>query len=266
MAPVSAQVAADDPERYLVGSVHRALQILELVTSAPGAGLSLSDIARGVGVSKSTAYALVRTLVRGGHVRSVDPGPRYLPGAALIRLGDASRRRYRLAAVAQPVLDDLARTLGLLARATINHGGRPMTVAVAEPPGGWAVPEPLGQVMQAHCTASGKALLSTCHDDDLHDLLDAHGLPALTSRTHVAAPALLKDLALVRRRGFAVDDEEYLTGTSCVAVPLRGDDGECLGTVGVTMRKGGNGSRRLAEIAVAVRGAAARIGTRLAPL
>ena len=68
--------------RYLVGSVARALRMVDLVADAPD-GLPLSEMARSLGTSKSTAHALARTLVAGGYLRTVAPGPRYKPGMEL---------------------------------------------------------------------------------------------------------------------------------------------------------------------------------------
>ena len=150
---MTGQTAVPD-DRYRVGSVARALRIIDLVVEAPGGGLSLSEISRAISVSKSTAYALIRTLLADGHLRAVEPGPRYLPGPALIRVGDTSRRRYRLALVAQPVLDDLARSQRLAAWATGIHNGRALTLASAQAPGGPPA-LPLGLELWPHCTAGG---------------------------------------------------------------------------------------------------------------
>ena len=79
------------------------------------------------------------------------------------------------------------------------------------------MPSRVGKAFWLHCTGIGKALLAEKDDD----VLDAHiirtGLPARTPLTHTTAAALKADLAQVRARGYALDDEENEPGIRCVA-------------------------------------------------
>jgi DNA-binding IclR family transcriptional regulator len=86
-----------------------------------------------------------------------------------------------------------------------------------------------------HATANGKAWLATLPDVEVRRLLRARGMAALTARTIVDATALLRDLALVRRRGWALADEEAEPGVAAVAVAVGGDarGGRALGTLSV---------------------------------
>src|SRR5579862_6728029 len=86
----------DGPSPQLVQSVARALRLVEVVSDGPPAGLTLSEIARSLGVSKSALLVTVRTLAAFGYVRSVEPGPRYKLGMNLVRLGDVATRGLRL--------------------------------------------------------------------------------------------------------------------------------------------------------------------------
>ncbi len=77
--------------RYTVRSVARALRLVHIVADGPPEGLTLSDLARALGTSKSTTLALARTLTAFGMLRDGRPGPRYTLGTGLIRLGDIAR-------------------------------------------------------------------------------------------------------------------------------------------------------------------------------
>lgn len=85
---ISNQDGDGRPARYRVGSVARALKILDLVADGPLQGLTLSEATRGLGISKSATYSLMRTLVDADFLRAVDPGPRYCLGPSLTRLGE----------------------------------------------------------------------------------------------------------------------------------------------------------------------------------
>src|SRR5256885_16145290 len=80
-------------ERYRVQSVERALQLLETLAAAGPDGSTLSELARSIGVSKSSAYAILQTMLGGGFVADVGAGAtrRYRLGMALARLGGVVR-------------------------------------------------------------------------------------------------------------------------------------------------------------------------------
>ncbi|HZI77145.1 MAG TPA: helix-turn-helix domain-containing protein, partial [Gemmatimonadales bacterium] len=84
----AANGAGSRDDRYTVRSVQRALRLLEIVASEPQSGLSLTEIAKTLGVSKSTTLATARTLTAHGILRLIEPGPRYKLGTALIRYGE----------------------------------------------------------------------------------------------------------------------------------------------------------------------------------
>ncbi len=76
-----------------VSSVARALELVELVATGSVEGVTLSELAKAVGGSKSAVLATLRTLVDYGYLQSVEPGPKYLPGKTLVRLGELAAWR-----------------------------------------------------------------------------------------------------------------------------------------------------------------------------
>src|SRR5260370_25457135 len=100
--------ASAEADRYTVRSVARALRLVDIVAEGPGEGLSLSDLARALGTSKSTTLALARTMASAGYLRDARPGPRYTVGTALIRLGDIARRQLPLGDLCRPLPQELA--------------------------------------------------------------------------------------------------------------------------------------------------------------
>ncbi len=80
----------------------------------------------------------------------------------------------------------------------------------------------VGRVVPLHSTGVGKALLSTLSDEQALAVLRRAGMPAITEHTLTQPAALLDDLALVRKNGYAIDDGEQELGVRCVAVPLDG--------------------------------------------
>jgi IclR family acetate operon transcriptional repressor len=92
----------------------------------------------------------------------------------------------------------------------------------------------VGQAIPAHTSGSGKALLAWRSPEDLATLLDGGPLAASTPRTLTDVAALRNDLAVVRRQGYATDDEEHELGVACVATPVLDGAGQALAAISVT--------------------------------
>jgi IclR family transcriptional regulator, acetate operon repressor len=248
---------------YTVASVARALRILDVVAAGPEEGISLSEVARVLTVSKSTAYALIQTLVANGHLRAVEPGPRYLPGAALMRLGDLAAQRFALGSVCRPILHDLGRVTGLTIRAAINDRRRPLFIERVDAPGAIRFHTPLGAPELPHTSSAGKAILAMLRDDEVRRVVSEVGLPRRTEKTITTVDELLADLQLTRRRGYAVDDEEDVAGVFCVGAAFTDHSGRCAGAVSATGIKRDLPARRVEELGHLVRGAADRVSLEL---
>lgn len=246
---------------YTVASVARAFDLVDLVAAAPAEGITVSEIARELSISKSTAYALARTLVDRAVLRAVDPGPRYQPGMALIRLGDVATRSMPLGGVVQPVLLDLSNQTGLTSRAAVASNGYPIFIARIDSPGAVRFHTPLGVPELPHTSSAGKAILATMSHDDVVRVAEECGLPRRTRKTIATLEELEADLAITRRRGYAIDDEEDVEGVFCIAAAFFDHTGRCAGAVSATGIKVDLPSRRVEELGEAVKDAARRLTT-----
>ena len=224
-------------ERYRVQSVERAFQLLEVLAAAGPEGSTLSDLARSIGVSKSTAYAILQTMLGGGFVADSGAGQmrRYRLGMALARLGDAVVSQIALRDVALPVLRDLARETGLTARVAVLDEAYAVVIArVDAPESSVRFAANLGKREHLHCSAVGKAMLSALDRDTARSILEAAGMPGKTPHTITDEPTLLTALDEAAQRGYAVDDEEDVEGVFCVGVAVRDHTARCVGAISVT--------------------------------
>ena len=253
-----------EPSHATIRSVARALQLVEAVARGPAEGLSLGDAATAIGSSKSTALALARTLVRYRYLRRIKPGPRYVLGTALIRLGDRASQQLPLGELCRPVLVELRAATGMTARVALSEEGHPVFIERVDGPGGIRFHTPLGQREFAHATAAGKAILATMTDVEVRSLLGEGPLQRRTSHTITSLDTLSADLAIARRRGFAVDDEEDADGVLCVGAAIFDHSDACLGAVSVTGIKLDLPGWRIDEIGQTVRRHADRITALLA--
>lgn len=251
--------AAAVESRYTVGSVARALRLLDIVADGGEDGLTVSEVSRELGVSKSSAFALTQTLVDRGFLRIAESGPRYQLGLALVRLGDVSADRLPLGPRSRPILHELANRTGLTTRVAVNDASRPVFLERVDAPGAIRFHTPLGVRELAHVSSAGKAILATLSDAEVAAVIATTGLPRRTPKTITTLNELLSDLAATRLRAYAIDDEEDVEGVFCVGAAFFDHSGACAGAISATGIKRDLPPHAVEDLGQAVRSAADQV-------
>jgi len=223
-----------EPTPGQVGSVARALNLVELIVGGPAEGMTLSEIAKTAGGSKSAVLATLRTLVDFGYLRSVEGGPKYVPGMMLIRLGDLAAAHDPLIAVARPILTQLSEKSGLTIRVARNDGGFPIFLDRVDGPGFVRFYTPLGVRELPHVSAAGKAILAQLSDEQIKAVAKECGLVSRTKKSITTLTELKKEIEKIRHDGFATDDEEDAQGIFCVGAAFFDHFGKCVGAISAT--------------------------------
>jgi IclR family transcriptional regulator, acetate operon repressor len=252
---------AEDGSRYRLHGVERALDTLELLAAAGPDGMTLTELAEKIAVSKSSAFALLQTLIARRFV--ADSGARLTRrdrlGMALARLGDAAEAQSPLISVAMPVMQSVTDAVGLTTRLVIPDGPFAIVTARVDAPGTVRFASYLGQREYPHCTSAGKALLTALPPERARALAVEAGMPARTERTITDPAALLRDLELSAVRGYTIDDEEDSDGVFCVGAAIYDRTRGCVAAVSGTGLKLNRPTWRLDELGIAIRDAADQI-------
>lgn len=215
-------------------SLRYGLQILGLF-SAERQWLRIGEIAHELGLSPLAAHAEVSAMRRMQLVRE-GPDRRYGLSAGPPELGLSAVRSVGMARHARPHLLALQRRTGLpVALATLD--GTELLVVDRSHMGERKVEMTidLDHRLPAHATALGKVLLAYLPEHREQAMVESIELPRTTSRTIVDRRQLLKHLQLVRTRGMALEDREYVLHRRCIAVPVRGAARHVIAALGLTM-------------------------------
>jgi IclR family pca regulon transcriptional regulator len=224
----------DIDSRYYVSALARGMQILE-VFSSESPHLSLTEIALLAGMDKSTAFRLVYTLQH-LHYLERDPDTRqYRPGLKLLQLGFAALNSLGIVDIAQPYLKALSIQCGETTNMSVRDGREIVYVARNKTQQILNVNLHIGSRLPVWCTSMGKAQLIDLSPDDLRDLLGEGPYPAPGSRAAVCLDVLLAELDAVRRRGYAINDEELTAGLRSVAVPIRNGSGRIVAAINISV-------------------------------
>ncbi len=255
-------------QRYRLHGVERALDTLEFLAEAGPGGVTLTELAERIKVSKSSAFALLQTLVARGF--AADSGVRltrrYRLGMVLAKLGDAAEIQSPLVSIAMPIMQSVTDETGLTTRLVVPDGPFAVVTARVDAPGTVRFASYLGKREYPHCTSAGKALLSALPPERARALAVEAGMPARTERTITDAGALLRDLELSAARGYTIDDEEDAEGVFCVGAAVFDRSGQCVAAISGTGLKLNRSTWRMDELGVAIREAADQITVALGGL
>ncbi len=199
-------------------AVDRAARLLEVV-EAGGQGMTISELARRLGISKGTTRDLLETLRAHGLLERDEASKEYRLGPRLARLGMAALGQVDLAGVARPFLVDLADRVSGAVLLVVPHGNR-ATIVDKVDAGRVAVEvsATVGQRIRLAAGACGKVFLAYAAAAEVaRHLAD---LTHPTPRTITDPTAYAEELERVRRRGYATDDEEYLAGVRATSAPV----------------------------------------------
>ena len=217
-----------------MGSTSKSFQLIQAVVDAGNSGATFSEAVRGSSVPKSTAHRLLNELTDIGALRFDADSKTYFGGLLLARFGSAVAADYDLRKIARPHLERLHKQTRHTATLGIRDGNHGIYLDKVESRDfGIRLHSEIGKTFPLHCTGIGKVLLSQIDDDEFKTILPGK-LKALTKRTIVNKTLLRKELKEIRRRGYAMDDEEITRGLVCIAAPVFGPDGQVAGAISCT--------------------------------
>ena len=219
-------------KRDRVPPLLRAFALLEHVAAADGP-VALQDLTVEAGLPKPTVYRMLATLEAAGLVTREPDGRRITAGPRLMRFALDVQLSAAVRAPRHAILKRLADELGETVNLTMLDGSEVVYLDRVET--AWPLRMTLtpGSHVPLHCTASGKLLLALLPAARRRRLVSELPLTRFTAQTITDARKLEAELSAIRRTGRATDNEEYLAGLVCVAVPVAAADGRTVACVAV---------------------------------
>lgn len=217
--------------------LHKTLDILEYILGYDGKnkpdGVKLSDLARSVGMPKATVYRILSTLESRGFLdRGPDGG--YRMARKLFDLQQPVPIEQILNRVAQPKMEDLAKSCRETVNLGILDGGEVVVINTVESPQTVRMSSKVGNRRHLHTTAIGKVMLAGLPEKEMLRLIRLKGLPRLTPYSIVSRIALLTELERVRELGYAIDNQENELDGRCIGAPVMGPDGKLLAALSIS--------------------------------
>ncbi|MBO0897235.1 MULTISPECIES: IclR family transcriptional regulator domain-containing protein [Arthrobacter] len=228
-----------------VQSLARGLSVIRSF-DADHVSMTLSEVSRRTGLTRATARRFLLTLVDLGYMRT--DGRNFELTAQVLGLGYSYLSGQTLPQLAQPLLEDLSRTISESTSASILDGQDIVYVARIHTRRLMRVGIAVGTRFPAYATSMGRVLLAGLPDAELEQYLAQVQPRPLTERTLTSVTDLREEITRVREAGWAVVDQELEAGLRSVAVPVRGPGGDVIAAINTSMQASlGTGGSTLEE-------------------
>ncbi|WP_422447100.1 IclR family transcriptional regulator [Thermoanaerobacterium sp. DL9XJH110] len=213
-----------------IQSVKRALYILERLAASKD-GVTAAEIARELGVNRSTAFRLIETLVEGGYARQSDITKRYHLTMKVFSIGSKLIDQLDIRTHARNILENLRDQTGL----TVHLGLRDLyeVVYIDKITGKNPIQmySMIGRRAPLYCTGLGKAILAFLKENEIKDFLRCVKLKKFTNNTISEPERLIAEIEQIRNKGYALDLEEHEKGIRCVGAPIFNYHNEVIGSI-----------------------------------
>lgn len=217
---------------YQLHSLDRAVSVLEALSESD-APLSLAEICQRMGLHKSTAHRSLMVLERSALIERTQEN-RFRLGLKLYELGNRAVEQIDLRARVHPFFRRLATQVGETVHLSVLQKTRVVYLDKVEPNRRVCMSSKIGTSNPVHCTSMGKAMLAFQPEEIIDETIAKIRFVRYTYKTLCSREALLKNLERVRRRGYAIDDEEIELGVRCVGAPIFDDKHRAIAAVSVS--------------------------------
>ncbi len=246
---------------YRNQSLERGFQILEYLGDSTK-GRAVSDVARATGLHRATAHRLLEVLCRLGYAYKSEDR-KYWVGYNMHVFGHRANMVARITHHANPLLVTLAHEVDETVNLGFLEGIQAFVADRITTDRAHRSDVQIGGYFDAHATSLGKALLSLRTPEEIRASYRSTRLSSYTGRTITDVAELLRELAAIRKRGYAVNDEERSPGIRSVAVPVINPHGRAACAISVTGPRARLTEERLTRVGARLVETARQIATRL---
>ena len=219
-----------------LNTIGKAVSILETIKIAKRP-LSIKDIAKSVGLNKSSIHHHIKTLTTHGYLQQDKETRKYDIGLSLVSVGQAYLQRLDVRGRGHLFLEELSSKLNETVHMLVLDHNKAVYVDkidVYQKPGALQCSSYVGLRTDVYSTASGKVLLSYLEPDALNMILEDIEFNPITTYTITNKADFEKEIIATKERGYGLDLQENALGQGCIAVPIWNLNSECVAAVSVS--------------------------------
>ena len=219
--------------RYSIETLERGLSVLSLFSN-DASELTLTEISRSADINMTTSLRIASTLEGAGYLWRDPETKRYRPSLKVLQLGFSALRSMDIRQSARLYLERLSKETGETVSLAVLDGLEIVYVDRIRNRQIVGVVLGMGSRLPAQCTSMGKAMLAYLPENQLKTRLNGAVLQACTANTIIETDSLEADLAKVRRKGYAINNQELAVGLRAVAAPIWGEEGQVVAAINIS--------------------------------
>jgi len=200
-----------------IKSLETTIKLIELLVREEGG--RVSAIAEQLDRPKSTVSDHLRSLEDLNYVYQ-DETLTYRITAKFLRLGEHFKYAYPVSTEAIPIINKMSFEIGEHTSLLVEEQGRGIVLHISEGENNIDIGGQAGIRTYLHSNAPGKAILAHLPKERVREIVDRHGLPAVTPNTITNESKLFDELTEIREHGISIDRGERIQGMGCVGVPI----------------------------------------------
>ena len=237
MAKAAPLQPSQDAKRYIVPGLRRGLQILR-VFDRQRTQLGAPEIARELGIPRSTVFRLMQTLEFMGLLEKVDYSSEYRLGIGVLSLGFEYLASMEVTELARPILDRLRDETGFSSHLAIRDSTDVVFVVKSAAKVAFASSVTIGTRFPAHATILGRVMLADLTNTELQSIYPSSKLPSYSDQTPETLNSLKMILGGDAARGYALSAAYFEHGIGSIAAPVRDNSGRVIAAINVIFQDG----------------------------
>ena len=220
---------------YPVKTVVKALETIEALSKdSNNRGFGVSELSRKLGIGKSTIHRILETLTYFKYVEQNQETGKYKLSWGLFYVGQVVPRQNQLGNIDTQILEELSNRCEETVNVGVRVGKEAVIISKYDKSTHLKAGPEIGGREPAHATSLGKILIHELDQAKLKEVLITETLERFTPNTITKIDDLIKELEIIRQQGFAVDNEEFCLGLTCVAMPIRDYTGTIIAALSVS--------------------------------
>lgn len=213
-------------------SLDRGMLALKLI--AEKGALSVTELAKEMGVDKSTVSRVLETLRKHDMVQLEKNSRKYHLGFRLMYLGERMASSIEIIDIARPVLMEVSRYLGQSVHLCAYNKASVYVIDQIVSSLPYTMSARIGMIEPLHSSSVGKCILAYRTEQRREEILEDYEMTPYTERTITDKDALREELERIRQRGYSLDDEEMFLNVRCIAVPIFDYHGSVRYSIGIS--------------------------------
>ncbi len=222
-----------DKSSATLKSLEKALQLLECFGNDT-IELTVPQLVERLSIPKVSVYRFLRVLANHSFIRQNKHTKGYRLGLKVFELGSVMMKNFPLKEVAFPLILELSKQSSETVHLGVLDNGQVVSIEGVESDQSLRISLPIGKRTPLHSTGVGKAILAFLTDQEVREVIRQRGLRKFTANNITDTNQLMKEMLLIRNRGYAIDDEENEPGIRCVAASIFDSNKRVIGSISIS--------------------------------